>query len=52
MTVRWKKIIVWLFIEISLNFLGIDEIFDYSEFLFHSSYSSQFKLTLIPFDFL
>ncbi len=38
MQVQWKKllakIIVWLAAEILLNFLGLDTLADYSEFLF------------------
>ena len=37
MLVQWNKIIVWLFIEISFNLLGIDEVLDCSEFLFHTT---------------
>lgn len=40
MQVQWKKllakIIVWLAAEILLNFLGLDNLADYSEFLFVS----------------
>ena len=28
-----KTIIIWLFVEILLNFLGIDDLADYSEFI-------------------
>lgn len=38
MQVQWKKllakIIVWLAAEILLNFLGLDTLADYSEFVF------------------
>lgn len=38
MQVKWKKLIVkittWLFVEILLNFLGLDTLADYSEFIF------------------
>ena len=38
MNVRWKKLLLtttfWLATEIWFNFLGIDEIADYSEFIF------------------
>ncbi len=38
MQVQWKKLlaktIVWLAAEILLNFLGLDNLADYSEFLF------------------
>ncbi len=38
MNVQWKKLIVitivWLAIEIFLNFLGIDNLADYGEFIF------------------
>ncbi|WP_083305126.1 hypothetical protein [Moorena producens] len=30
----WQKIIVWLITEIILNVLGIDDLADYSEFIF------------------
>ncbi|AOY80781.1 hypothetical protein BJP36_13520 [Moorena producens JHB] len=30
----WQKIIVWLITEIILNLLGIDDLADYSEFIF------------------
>ncbi|MDJ0716391.1 MAG: hypothetical protein QNJ54_19640 [Prochloraceae cyanobacterium] len=37
MQVRWKKllpqIVFWLAAEISLNFLGLDDMADYTEFL-------------------
>ena len=38
MTVQWKKLLVrtavWLAAELCLNFLGLDEMADYSEFIF------------------
>ena len=38
MKVQWKKLLVqttlWLVAEIWLNFLGIDNLADYSEFIF------------------
>ncbi len=38
MQVQWKKLlaitIVWLAAEISLSFLGLDTLADYSEFVF------------------
>jgi hypothetical protein len=38
MNVRWKKLLVtttlWLTTEIWFNFLGIDNLADYSEFIF------------------
>lgn len=41
MRVRWKtlitKVAVWMFLELLLNFLGLDQLADYSEFLDHSS---------------
>lgn len=37
MAVRWNKIVIWLILEISFNFLGIDEVVDCSEFLFQLS---------------
>ncbi len=36
--IRWKKLLarttLWLVAEISLNFIGIDDLADYSEFIF------------------
>lgn len=38
MNVRWKKLLLkttlWLVAEICFNFLGIDDLVDYSEFIF------------------
>ncbi len=38
MNVRWKKLLVgttlWLAVELWLNFLGLDDVADYSEFIF------------------
>ena len=38
MNVRWKKLLamttVWLLTEISLNFIGLDDLADYGEFVF------------------
>ena len=38
MKVRWQKLLLtttlWLVAEIWLNFLGIDDLADYSEFIF------------------
>ncbi|WP_019503503.1 hypothetical protein [Pleurocapsa sp. PCC 7319] len=38
MQVKWKKLIVkttvWLFIEVLFSFLGLDNLADYSEFVF------------------
>lgn len=38
MNVRWKKLLVtitlWLLTEMWFNFLGIDNLADYSEFIF------------------
>ena len=28
------RIVLWLLVEISLNFLGLDDLADYSEFIF------------------
>jgi hypothetical protein len=30
----WIRILIWLIIEILLNLLGLDELADYSEFIF------------------
>jgi hypothetical protein len=39
MKVRWQKLLLtatfWLATEICFNFLGIDDIADYSEFIFN-----------------
>ena len=38
MQVKWKKLIVkitvWLFIEVLFSFLGLDNLADYSEYVF------------------
>jgi hypothetical protein len=38
MNMRWKKLLVrttlWLAVELWLNFLGLDDVADYSEFIF------------------
>ncbi len=38
MRVRWRKLItqilIWLLAELLLNFIGLDDLADYSEFLF------------------
>ena len=38
MQVRWKKLLIrttfWLVVEVSLNCLGLDDMADYSEFVF------------------
>ncbi|KAI9130528.1 hypothetical protein [Acaryochloris sp. CCMEE 5410] len=38
MTVRWRQLIVslslWLLAELVLNWVGIDDLVDYSEYLF------------------
>lgn len=40
MNVRWKKLLIkttlWLVAEIWFNFLGIDDLADYSEFFEHN----------------
>jgi len=39
MRVKWKtliaKLTVWMALELLLNLLGLDQLADYSEFLFH-----------------
>lgn len=30
------KILIWLAVEVWLNLLGLDDLADYSEFIFHS----------------
>ena len=51
MNVRWKKLLVkttlWLVAEIWLNFLGIDNLADYSEFIFERHETVQPLLTTI-----
>jgi hypothetical protein len=41
MKVKWKKLLVtsstWLVLEIALNILGLDNLADYSEFIFNRS---------------
>lgn len=43
MNVQWQKLLLtttfWLGTEICFNFLGIDEIADYSEFIFNQQVS-------------
>ena len=38
MTVKWRKLIarftIWLMLEIALTFLGLDDLADYSEYIF------------------
>lgn len=45
MNVRWRKLFVkisfWLASEIVLNFLGIDDLADYSEFIFENKHFSE-----------
>ncbi len=40
--IHWKillsRIVVWLAAEISLSFLGLDDLADYSEFLYEEKY--------------
>ncbi|MEB3278678.1 MAG: hypothetical protein VKK42_07105 [Lyngbya sp.] len=33
----WIRILIWLIIEILLNLLGLDELADYSEFIFNAT---------------
>jgi hypothetical protein len=41
MRVKWKtltaKLTIWLVLELLLNLLGLDQLADYSEFLFYPS---------------
>ncbi len=41
MQIKWKKLLLYIFIalvsEILLNFLGLDDLADYSEFIFKKS---------------
>ena len=48
MQVQWKKLLarmaLWLAAEISLNFLGLDDLADYTEFLTQiSSYQEEYS---------
>ena len=47
MNVRWKKLLVkttlWLVAEIWFNFLGIDDLADYSEFIFEKGVHKKFE---------
>ncbi len=51
MNVRWQKLLVkttlWLVAEIWFNFLGIDSLVDYSEFIFERDEIVQPLLTTI-----
>ena len=51
MNVRWQKLLVkttlWLVAEIWLNFLGIDNLADYSEFIFERNEILQPMLTTV-----
>ncbi len=44
MKIHWKtllvKITIWLVLEIGLNFLGLDHLADYSEFLYDKRFTS------------
>lgn len=41
MEIRWRKLLgkftIWLTLEILLNLMGLDDIADYSEFIFEHS---------------
>ncbi len=43
MKIYWKtllvRITIWLVLEIGLNFLGLDSLADYSEFLFEKRFT-------------
>ena len=47
MNVRWKKLLVkttlWLVAEIWFNYLAIDDLSDYSEFIFERNVIGQFQ---------
>ena len=47
MEIKWRilltKISIWLFLEIFLNFIGLDTIADYGEFVFHKSVITRLK---------
>ncbi len=51
MNVRWQKLLVkitlWVVAEIWLNFLGIDNLADYSEFIFERHEIVQPLLTIM-----
>ena len=42
MQVKWKKLlaktVIWLAAEILLNFLGVDDLADYGEFIFDRNF--------------
>ena len=42
MKIRWRKLLlkltIWLVVEIVLNLMGLDDMADYSEFLFTHSH--------------
>ncbi len=50
MQVRWKKLLIrttfWLVVEVSLNCLGLDDMADYSEFVFERNLISFSKNVL------
>ncbi len=50
MQVRWKKLLskiaIWLMAEILLNLLGLDNLADYSEFVFEKNLAHQKQLTI------
>ncbi len=52
MNVLWKQLlvksVVWLFAEALLNFLGLDSIADYSEFIFENKHYT-IQVTPAPF---
>ena len=52
MNVRWKKLLVttilWLVAEIWFNFVGIDDLIDYSEFIFERNEIVQPMLIFVP----
>lgn len=55
MQVKWKKLLIktalWLLAEIWLNFLGMDDIADYSEFVFERDLANREKYTILIGDF-
>ncbi len=53
MNVSWKqlavRLVIWLFAEALLNFLGLDSIADYSEFIFEPRH---YTIQIAPARFL
>ena len=54
MWAKWHKVIFWLITEITLNLLGLDNLADYSEFIFEQqaisirSHANEVNITIPP----